>query len=172
MNAAPATRFVFERNPYYHRVDVKGQQLPYVDRILMDVAAAGLLAAKANAGEVDLLFRGLNMSDVPILKEGEKAKGYKTLLWQSARGSELALFPNLNAADPVWRALNRDIRFRKALSLGIDRRTLNNALLFGLGTEGNNTIMAESPLFSPELRTLHAAYDPGQASRLLDEIGL
>ncbi len=172
MNAAPASRFVFDRNPYYHRVDTSGQQLPYVDRIVMDVAAGGLLAAKANAGEVDLLFRGLNMSDVPILKEGEKAKGYRTLLWPNARGSELALYPNLNTIDPVWRALNRDVRFRRALSYGIDRHTLNNALLFGLGTEGNNTIVAESPLFSPEFRTLHATYDPAKASRLLDEIGL
>jgi peptide/nickel transport system substrate-binding protein len=172
MNAAPATRFMFERNPYYHRIDVKGQQLPYIDRFAMDVAAAGLLAAKANAGETDLLFRGLNMSDIPILKEGERAKGYRTLMWPNARGTELALYPNLNAKDPAWRALNRDVRFRRALSLAIDRKTLNNALLFGLGTEGNNTVMAESPLYAPELRTTHATYDPDGASRLLDEIGL
>lgn len=172
MNAAPANRFIFERNPYYHRVDRQGHQLPYVDRLIMDVSAPGLFAAKANAGELDLLFRGLSMSDIPVLKEGEKAKGYTTLLWPYARGTELALYPNLNAVDPVWRQLNRDIRFRRALSLGIDRKTLNNALLFGLGTEGNNTIVAESPLFSPELRTANAGYDPGEASRLLDEIGL
>ena len=171
-NAAPASRFIFERNPFYHRIDASGQQLPYVDRILFDVAAGGLMAAKANAGETDLLFRGLHMGDIPILKEGERAKGYKTLLWPSARGSEIALYPNLNAADPVWRALNRDLRYRRALSLGIDRKTLNNALLFGLGTEGNNTVMSESPLFSPNLRTVHADYDPEKASRLLDEIGL
>ena len=171
-NAAPANRFTFERNPFYHRVDAAGHQLPYVDRIIMDVAAGGLLAAKANAGEADLLFRGLTMADIPILKEGERFRGYKTHLWPNARGSELALYPSLNAADPVWRALNRDVRFRRALSLAIDRKTLNNALLFGLGTEGNNTIMAESPLFSPELRTTHATYDPAEASRLLDEIGL
>ena len=39
---APAQRFVFERNPYYHRIDVAGHQLPYVDRIVVDIAAAGL----------------------------------------------------------------------------------------------------------------------------------
>src|SRR3954470_9010156 len=109
MNTAPASRFVFERNPYYHRIDVKGQQLPYADRIIMDVAASGLLAAKSNAGEVDLLFRGISMNDIPILKEGEKAKGYKTLLWSYARGTELGLYPNLNVSDPVWRKLNRDV---------------------------------------------------------------
>ena len=161
MNAAPATRFTFERNPYYHRVDATGQQLPYIDRVIFDVAAGGLMAAKANAGETDLLSRGLSMSDIPILKEGEHAKGYRTLLWLYARGSELALYPNLNTADPVWRTLNRDVRFRRALSLGIDRKTLNNALLFGLGREGNNTILEESALFSPELRTQIRAVRPG-----------
>jgi len=112
------------------------------------------------------------MGDIPVLKEGEKAQGYRTLLWPYARGTELALYPNLNTVDPVWRRLNRDVRFRRALSLGIDRKTLNNALLFGLGTVGNNTVVQESPLFSPELRTLNAEYDPAEASRLLDEIGL
>lgn len=172
VTAAPAIRFAFERNPYYHRVDRAGHQLPYIDRIILDVAAGGLMAAKANSGDADLLFRGLNMGDIPILKEGERAKGYRTLMWPYARGSEIALYPNLTVTDPVWRRLNRDVRFRRALSLGIDRRTLNNALLFGMGTEGNDTVVAESPLFYPELRTLYAGYDPAQASRLLDEIGL
>ncbi|WP_230532978.1 ABC transporter substrate-binding protein [Microvirga roseola] len=171
-NAAPATRFVFDRNPYYHRVDGEGHQLPYVDRIFMDVSAPGLFAAKANAGEVDLLFRGLSMGDIPVLKQGEKAHGYTTLLWPYARGSELALYPNLNVNNPVWRKLNRDPRFRRALSLGIDRKTLDNVLLFGLGVEGNNTVIEESPLSFPGLRTMNATYDPAEASRLLDEIGL
>ncbi len=172
MNAAPANRFVFERNPYYHRIDKNGTQLPYIDRIVMDVAASGLMAAKANAGETNLLFRGLSMTDIPILKEGEESHGYRTLLWPFARGSEIALYPNLNCNDPVWRSLNRDLRFRRALSLGIDRHTLNNALLFGLGREGNNTIRPESPLFSDDLLTTNAGYDPKEAARLLDEIGL
>nr|WP_238178718.1 ABC transporter substrate-binding protein [Methylobacterium dankookense] len=169
---APATRFVFERNPHYHRVDTAGTQLPYLDSILMDVASTGLLVAKTNAGEADLMFRGLSMSDIPSLREGERAHRYRTHLWPLARGSELALYPNLTTLDPGWRALNRDPRYRHALSFAIDRRTLNNTLLFGLGTEGNDTIVPESPLFSPELRTLHATYDPDQANRLLDAAGL
>src|SRR5258708_13974379 len=36
---SPAQRFVFVRNPFYHRIDEKGQQLPYVDRIIFTVAA-------------------------------------------------------------------------------------------------------------------------------------
>jgi peptide/nickel transport system substrate-binding protein len=172
MNAAPANRFVFERNAYFHRVDTTGQQLPYVDQIMADIASSGLFAAKANAGEVDFLARGLAMGDIPVLKHGEKAKGYRTLLWKYARGSEVALYPNLTTSDPVWRKLNRDVRYRRALSLAIDRYTLNRALLFGLGKEGNNTISEDSPLFKAEYRTRWANYDSGMASRLLDEVGL
>lgn len=171
-NAAPATRFVFERNPYYHRVDMAGRQLPYLDRIVADVATGGLMAAKGNAGEADFLARGLSMSDAPVLKEGETAKNYRTLLWPIGRGSEIALYPNLTVTDPVWRALNRDVRFRRALSLAIDRKTLNNALLFGLGTPGNNTVREGSTLSSPDLRGRWASYDPAEASRLLDAVGL
>lgn len=169
---SPATRFAFERNRSYHRVDTAGTQLPYIDRIVMDVASSGLMVAKTNAGEADLMFRGLTMPDIPSLKEGEKVHHYRTNLWPVARGSEIALYPNLTTLDPAFRALNRDIRFRHALSLAVDRRTLNNTLLFGLGTEGNDTVVADSPLFSPELRTLNATYDPPQAIRLLDEAGL
>ncbi|WP_336485742.1 ABC transporter substrate-binding protein [Methylobacterium nigriterrae] len=169
---APAARFVFERNPYYHRVDAAGSQLPYLDRIVMDVASQGLLVAKTNAGEADLMFRGLSMSDIPNLKEGERAHEYRTNLWPVARGSELALYPNLTTADPGWRALNREPRYRRALSLAIDRRTLNTTLLFGLGSEGNDTIVPESPLFAAEMRTLHARHDPAEADRLLDALGL
>ena len=61
---SPATRFIFERNAYFHRVDPEGRQLPYVDRIVVDIASPSLFAAKANAGEVDLLARGISMNDI------------------------------------------------------------------------------------------------------------
>ncbi|MDQ0467046.1 ABC transporter substrate-binding protein [Labrys wisconsinensis] len=169
---APAQRFVFERNPYFHRVDPEGHQLPYIDRVVVDIASAGLFAAKANAGEVDLQARGLSMADVPVLKEGEAGHKYRTLLWPIARGSAFALYPNLTTNDPVWRKLLRDVRFRRALSLGIDRHTLNNALWFGLGIEGNDTVMPESALYQPDFRTAWADFDPERANAMLDDIGL
>ncbi|SDQ93946.1 peptide/nickel transport system substrate-binding protein [Rhizobiales bacterium GAS191] len=169
---APANRFVFERNPYFHRVDPEGRQLPYIDRLFIDLATASLFAPKANAGEVDLLARGLSMSDAPVLKEGEADHGYRTLLWPIARGSSYALYPNLTVEDPVWRALNRDQRFRVALSLAIDRRIINNAMMFGLGLEGNNTVMPESALDDESNRSVNATYNSDLANSLLDGIGL
>ncbi|MFV2034708.1 MAG: ABC transporter substrate-binding protein, partial [Halocynthiibacter sp.] len=35
----PSTRFVFKRNPYFHRVDTNGLQLPYIDEVIVSVAS-------------------------------------------------------------------------------------------------------------------------------------
>ena len=168
----PADRFVAVRNPYFHRVDEQGRQLPYIDRLVLAVADAKLIPAKAGAGEADLQARDLNFNNYTFLKQGEKTNGYHTLLWRAGSGAHVALFPNLNVNDPVWRRLVRDVRFRRALSLAIDRSLVNQVLYFGLATEGNNTVLEASPLYRPEYRTLWARYDRKEANRLLDEIGL
>ena len=49
----PAERFIFSRNPYYHRIDTNGRQLPYVDEVAMTIASARLIPAKTGAGEPD-----------------------------------------------------------------------------------------------------------------------
>ncbi len=168
----PARRFIFERNPHYHRVDATGQQLPYIDRVVMDVVDARLIAARTQSGGVDLQARGLGFSDIAVLKKGESVGGYDTRLWQIGKGSVFALYPNLTTSDPAWRALMRDRRFRLALSLGIDRRMINESLYLGLASAGNNTVLPQSPLFKNHFLESGAEYVPGEANRLLDAIGL
>jgi peptide/nickel transport system substrate-binding protein len=168
----PAVRFVAERNPYYHRVDSAGQQLPYLDRVILDVVDDRLIPVKTGAGETDLQARGLAFKDYPFLKQSEAHNDLHTMLWQTARGAHLALYPNLNATDPVWRALFQDVRFRRALSLGVNRDDINQTFYFGLGMGGNNTVLPASPLFEKQYRYAWAEHDPAAANRLLDEIGL
>jgi peptide/nickel transport system substrate-binding protein len=168
----PAERFVAERNPYYHRVDAEGQQLPYLDRVILTVVDGSLIPVKTGAGETDLQARGLVFNDYTFLKSSEEHSGLETRLWRTGRGAHLALYPNLNAEDPVWRELFRDVRFRRALSLGVDRDDLNKTFYFGLGLTGNNTVLPESPLYKEEYRYAWAVHDPKEANRLLDEIGL
>jgi peptide/nickel transport system substrate-binding protein len=168
----PADRFVAVRNPYFHRVDERGQQLPYIDRFVLAVADPKLIPAKTGAGEADLQARDVHFNNYTFLKQGEKQNGYRTLLWRPGKGSHFALFPNLNTKDPVWRQLLRDVRFRRALSLGIDRSLVNQVLYFGLAIESNNTVLPQSPLFRETYRDRWARYDRKAAIRLLDEIGL
>ena len=168
----PTDRFIAVRNPFFHRVDENGRQLPYIDRVVMPVVDAKLIPAKAGAGESDLQARDIQFNNYTFLKKGEKSNNYRTLLWRNARGSHFALFPNLNANDPVWRPLLRDVRFRRALSMAIDRSQINQVLYFGLATESNDTVVPDSPLYRKQYQTQWAQFDRKAADKLLDEIGL
>lgn len=170
--APPANRFVFRRNPFFHRIDAGGRQLPYIDEVALTVADGRLIPAMANAGETDLQSRGLNFSDAAVLRSGEERSGYTTALWPDGKSAHFALYPNLNANDPVWRNLLRDARFRQALSMGIDRRIINQSLFFGLAAEGGNTMQPLSPLYRDNFFHMFASYSPDRANALLDELGL
>ncbi len=170
--APPAERFVAVRNPYFHRVDAAGQQLPYLDRLVLEVVDSKLIPIKTGAGETDLQARHLYFKDYTFLKESESRSGLRILLWREARGAHLALYPNLNANDPIWRALFRDRRFRLALSLGLDREAISQYLYFGLATPANNTVLPDSPLYSETIGRACLGHDPKEANRLLDELGL
>jgi peptide/nickel transport system substrate-binding protein len=66
----------------------------------------------------------------------------------------------------------RDVRFRRALSLAIDRHEINQVIYFGLGREGNNSVLPMSTLYRPQYGSAWASYDPDGANALLDGIGL
>ena len=168
----PSKRFVGERNPYFHRLDEAGHQLPYIDRFILSVSSSSLIPAKTGAGESDLQGRALNFSDYTFLKENEKRNNFDVRLWPTARASQLALYPNLNVTDPAWRDLVRDRRFRRALSLAIDRHEINQVVYFGLALEGNNTVLPKSKLYDPNNWKKWANFDLDKANELLDELGL
>jgi peptide/nickel transport system substrate-binding protein len=168
----PAERIIFERNPFYYRVDGAGHQLPYIDRVIFTIANARIIPAKTGAGESDLQARYLSFDDYTFLKAGEAQNGYHVRLWRTGPGSQLAFCPNLNVNDAVWRNVLRDVRFRRALSLATDRHEINQVMYFGLALEGQNTVLPQSPLYRPQYRAAWASYDLGESNRLLDEIGL
>ncbi|MEX0759168.1 MAG: ABC transporter substrate-binding protein [Tistlia sp.] len=146
-------RIVAVRNPYFHRVDAEGRQLPYIDSFTLVVTSASLIPAKTASGETDLQSRGVNFSDYTFIKGNEQKAGYSLRLWDTVRASEMAIYPNLNANDPVWRELNQ-------------------VVYFGLGSPGNQSVLPGSRLYKEEYRQAWAHYDPEQAKALLDEIGL
>jgi peptide/nickel transport system substrate-binding protein len=168
----PSERFVFERNPYFHRVDPKGRQLPYIDQAIVYIAGSSIIPAKVGAGASDLQARYLRFDNYTFLKAAEQRQNQKVNLWRTARGARIALFPNLNVNDEGYRMLFRDVRFRRALSLAINRHEINQVVFFGLAVEGNNTVLPKSPLYREEYRNAWAQFDLDRANALLDEIGL
>jgi len=172
VTAPPAEQFVFERNPFFHRVDENGKQLPYVDRLVLNVSSAEIIAAKTATGESDLQATGITLPDYTLIKEAEARFPLKVSLWRRTRGSSVALFPNLNCTDVVWRKVFQDVRVRRAMSLAINRREINQVIYYGLAHESADTVLPESPLYKPEYAAAWSAHDPAEANRLLDEAGL
>jgi peptide/nickel transport system substrate-binding protein len=168
----PAEQFVFERNPYYHRVDENGLQLPYLDRFLLNVTSSDIISAKTASGDSDLQYFGLDFADYTFLKDAEKRFPLKVNLYKRSQGSRIALLPNLNCADPVWRGYFQDVRVRRALSLAINRHEINMVCFYGLAKESADTVLPESPLYRPEFAEAWSAFDRATANRLLDEVGL
>ena len=138
----------------------------------INISDGKLIPAKTGAGESDLQARHLTFDDYTFLKQGEKRNAKHVRLWETTRGAHVALYPNLNVADPGWRALMHDARFRRALSLAIDRHEINQVIYFGLATEGNDTVHEKGPLYEEDYRTRWARFDLAAANALLDEIGL
>ncbi len=168
----PSDRFIFKRNPYYHRVDQTGRQLPYIDSIAVNIVSSKLVPAKAGADESDLQARYLRMDNYTFLKTASKRSDFDVRLWQTAKGAHMALYPNLNTNDPVYRDLLRELRFRRALSLAIHRYEINQVVYFRLVEESNNTVLREGPLYKPEYQSDWIEFDLKTANRLLDELGL
>ncbi|MEE8351382.1 MAG: ABC transporter substrate-binding protein [Rhodospirillales bacterium] len=169
---SPSDRFVFKRNPYYHRVDPDGRQLPYINEVVITVSSAKLIPAKAGSGEADLQARGLSFNNYTFLKRGEKRHNFMVRRWHSARGAQVALYPNLNVNDSTWRNLFRKADFRRSLSLAINRHEINQVIYFGLARESNNTVLPQSPLYLPEYPRKWAEFDLKKANKLLDGLGL
>ena len=168
----PSEYFLFERNPFYHRIDAQGHQLPYIDHVRLQIATGSLVAAKAASGDSDLQAQFIRFDSYTFLKEAEARGKIHVNLWSRGEGAFAALVPNLNVSDPVWHRLLNDPRFRRALSVGIDRHDINRVIFFGLAHESNNTVIPESPLFRNFLQDAWTKFDPDLANFWLDDVGL
>ena len=174
----PDQRVVLVRNPYYWKVDQKGQRLPYIDKIIfLIVPTFDTMALKFGNGDTDMIH-DINPDAVEMMKRGETSGNYTLyelpgfnttyLVFNQDTGVDKKGRPYV---DPVKLGWFRNKKFRQAISYAIDREGLVRTTLFGHG----------SPIYSfdPPANKLwycdNAAkypYDPGKALALLSEIGL
>ena len=165
---------LWERNPFYWKVDIAGNQLPYFDRVQNRSAATKeSFMIAALGGEVDFVASILTIEDFPVLTQNAEAGGYEVRLWRKRAGAGVNyFFRQTYKQDPVMEEILRDKRFRRALSLAINRAEINELLYFGKGTPSQAAVPPGSVYHVPEHFQRDAAYDPDQANRILDEMGL
>ncbi len=167
--------WVLERNPYSIWVDTAGNQLPYIDRIVLTLGEnLEVINLRAIAGEYDLQERHLDLAKVPVFLENQKRAGYRLYLDPGGIGTDVALIVNQSyEADPEIAKWLMNTGFRRALSLGIDRDQLNETFWLGIGAPGS-AVVTETSRYNPgpEYRRLWSTYDPRKANEMLDKIGL
>jgi peptide/nickel transport system substrate-binding protein len=179
----PGERVRLERNPYYWKVDTAGNQLPYIDRLEVQIPqgnASELVLLKALAGELDMQTRDVALKDVPLVMENAEAGDYRVIMWTRGDYAWPWLILMYDYTDEGIVDLMYTPEFRRALSLAIDRNQLNEVGHLGLGKPRQFALSAESPEFQSEEGKKvfeewvqsYAAFDPEQAKALLDSIGV
>ena len=169
-----ATVKYFKRNPYFYQVDPAGNQLPYIDDVVVTAVNKEVYQAKIMSGESDIAVALTSMENYSLYKENEQSGGYRVIAVPGVNASEAAFSINQNYPDPALSEIFNDVRFRRALSAAIDREEINETVYFGLGTPRQATTLPNASFYKPEWGEAHPflAYDPDTASELLDAVGL
>lgn len=135
----PGERIVLERNPYYWKIDSKGQKLPYLDELIfLNVPSRDAQVLRFQAGEVHAL-ESLTADNFVAMMPEQKARHYK--LYDAGPGLEYNfLVFNLNnglesrfpeiARKQKW---FKDPRFRGAISYAVDRSAIVRLIYEGRG---------------------------------------
>jgi len=164
-------RIVYERNPYYWKVDTAGNQLPYIDRLTFTVVQdPRVIHLKFMNGEFDIFGRYGGSLVYPTLKAGEEAGNYRIFLASPGRPQTLVL--NWDSPDPQLREALRDLRVRKALSHAVNREEIRDAIYFGVVLKPTGYGFSPlNPWYQEEDYYRYTAFDPAHARKLLEEAG-
>lgn len=162
-----------ERNPYYPFVDTEGNQLPYIDRIKINLANSRNMAAlKMVTGEAIIGARYSSPRDLALYKKNEDKENYSTRIFQRAYGSDVGIQLNLSHKDEKMRELFMNSDFRKALSLAIDRENINEKIYYGLAIPMQASVPPTSTFYKEEYAQAFANFNLERAKELLDGIGM
>lgn len=171
--SAPAQYLVYERNAYYWKVDPEGNQLPYLDRLMIEAVQDGeMINLRAIQGQIDFQTDSLLINNYTLFEESSRKGDYRMLKWDPTRVAWPVINLNQTCQDPILRELFEDVRFRVALSLGIDREELNEIFMMGLGYGRQASFVKGTRFYSEEWENAYIEHDPEKANVLLDEIGL
>ena len=143
----PAQRVVFEKNPNYYEINLNGEKLPYLDKLVyLIVGDVNNEVLKFEGGELDII--GLQGANVARFKEMEKHSDFKVYNLGPSTGT-MFLSMNLNnrkndkgeyIVNPIKQRWFQDRNFRLAVDYLIDRKNMVFNIANGLA----------APLFTPE----------------------
>ena len=174
-NSIKGEYYEFVRNPYYWKVDAKGQQLPYMDKIVYTTVQNETQTLMLLLdGTVD--YQTIAVQDAPTVLDAESTSGTKINLYQWAPtywgSGAYQLHLNLGIADEQKNALFNNPDFRQALSIAVDRVEMAATLTNNWNEPGQAAPQEGALGYSEEWANQWTEYDPAKAQTLLESAGL
>lgn len=172
--AGGATRVVMERNPYFWQIDTEGNQLPYIDRLVMPIGAdTESLILAVIGGRIDYGLRHIDTSDNrPVLAENREKGDYRFFEAAPPGGSNMVINLNLTSKNQALKEIFNERDFRVALSLGMDRQAIIDTVMLGEGEPWQHGPFEDHPYYDERTSTQFLEHDPERANALLDGLGL
>jgi len=169
------SEWAFERNPYYYAVDTAGNQLPYMDKVVLTLAEnLEVLNLRAIAGDFTVQGRHIDIAKLPVFLENATAADYRVQFWKQPQSGIANIYVNESwDGDASLAGFLRNVEFRRALSMGIDRDQINEVFFLGLGeTSGLCKGFADSANPGKYVGEDYVQFNPESANAALDALGL
>jgi len=169
------SRWVFERNPYYFAVDTAGNQLPYIDRVVLTLAEdLEVLNLRAIAGDFTVMGRHIDIAKLPIFLENAPDQNYRIQFWRQPESGIANLYFNESwNGDQELLGFAQMVEFRRALSLGIERDQINEVFFLSIGeTTGLCRGFADPNNPGKYYGEDDVQLNPARANAILDGLGL
>ena len=172
------------RNPYYYAVDEKGNQLPYIDRLIFQPISAQLQPKAITDGVCsffvnDKNFMNENSSDYGSIISQQENGNYNVAYWTKHDRGRLVIIPNrhlpVKEGDTIAaqkRELLRNKNFRKALSISVNREAIIRSEFKGVGVASALMPTEGVPWFDEEYQKDNAQFDVQRANSIFDSLGL
>ena len=74
---------VMERNPYFWRMDPDGNQLPYIDRVVIQIVTPEVYQLKVSGGDASIAYYRTSLDNLPLYMAGTDAGDYRVILYRS-----------------------------------------------------------------------------------------
>jgi peptide/nickel transport system substrate-binding protein len=170
----PGQRLVYDRNPNYWRKDERGDRLPYLDRIVLEIVpqqSAEIL--RLQSGDIDLMQQQVPAADIAAfrnLADSGKLQLVDVGVSTEANHFVFNLRPDKWAKDPRGAWLGRR-EFRQAISHAVDREGYANTVFLGEGVPVHGPITpGNREWFWPSITRYE--HSPEKSRALLAGLGL
>ena len=165
---------VFERNPYFYKIDDEGSQLPYIDEVRYDtIPEAQAILLRVTNGDFHFHSRHVNnLANKPVIVENQERGKYKVLDFQGTGSNDMVINLNLAHRDAAVAAIFGKKDFRIGLSHAINRERLINAVWQRQGEPWQAAPTKESAFYNEEMAKQYTKYDTAEANKRLDAAGL